>query len=168
MTPAPRVRDLMRLVVNRLYTCHLKAGDSDFFGMLDWAVREAREWDEPVLDEVMLEGLEARRSREQEWEGCSEWMLCGGGLARYVAHDRTGRAHPHRASGSGAEDLETRRCAPLVDAGGAERHHSGIVSLAGLVSPDRTLIPCYVNILLTVMENIPYLDKRGGAVSLAP
>ena len=60
------MRDLMCLVVNRLYTCHLKAGDPDFFGMLDWAVREAREWDEPVLDEVMLEGLEARRSREQE------------------------------------------------------------------------------------------------------
>ena len=60
------MRDLMRLVVNRLYTCHLKAGDPDFFGMLDWAVREAREWDEPVLDEVMLEGLEARRRREQE------------------------------------------------------------------------------------------------------
>ncbi len=60
------MRDLMRLVVNRLYTCHLKAGDPDFFGMLDWAVREAREWDEPELDEVMLKGLEARRRREQE------------------------------------------------------------------------------------------------------
>ena len=60
------MRDLMRLVVNRLYTCHLKAGDPDFFGMLDWAVREAREWDEPEFDEVMLKGLEARRRREQE------------------------------------------------------------------------------------------------------
>ena len=60
------MRDLMRLVVNRLYTCHLKVGDPDFFGMLDWAVREAREWDEPELDEVMLKGLEARRRREQE------------------------------------------------------------------------------------------------------
>ena len=35
------MRDLMRLVVNRLYTCHLKAGDPDFFRMLDWAVCSA-------------------------------------------------------------------------------------------------------------------------------
>ena len=60
------MRALMREVVNGLYTCHLKAGDPEFFGMLDWAAREAREWDEPVLDEVMLKGLEARRKREQE------------------------------------------------------------------------------------------------------
>ena len=58
------VRDLMRQVVNRLYTCHLKAGDPQFFGMLDWAAREARGWDEPEFDEVILEGLEARRRRE--------------------------------------------------------------------------------------------------------
>ena len=60
------MRDLMREVVNGLYTCHLKAGDPDFFGMLDWAVREAWKWDEPELDEVLLKGLEARRRREQE------------------------------------------------------------------------------------------------------
>ena len=60
------MRALMREVVNGLYTCHLKAGDPEFLGMLDWAAREAGEWDEPVLDEVMLKGLEARRMREQE------------------------------------------------------------------------------------------------------
>ena len=60
------MRALMREVVNGLYTCHLKAGDPEFFGMLDWAAREAGEWDELELDEVMLKGLEARRMREQE------------------------------------------------------------------------------------------------------
>ena len=60
------MRDLMRQVVNRLYTCQLKAGDLQFIEMLEWAAREAREWDEPELDEVLLEGLEARRRREQE------------------------------------------------------------------------------------------------------
>lgn len=54
----------MREVVNSLYTCHLKAGDPDFLGMLNLAVREARKWDEPKLDEVSLKGLEARRRRE--------------------------------------------------------------------------------------------------------
>ena len=30
------MRDLMRTVVNRLYTCQLYAGDPDFFGILSW------------------------------------------------------------------------------------------------------------------------------------
>ena len=74
--PWPRVahveqdemRDLMRQVVNRLYTCHLNAGDPDFFGMLSWAVAEAREWDEPELDVGMLKSLESKRRREREQE----------------------------------------------------------------------------------------------------
>ena len=37
------MRALMREVVNGLYTCHLKAGDPEFLGMLDWAAREAGE-----------------------------------------------------------------------------------------------------------------------------
>ena len=61
-------------------------------------------------------------------------MPCGAGLDWYVPHDRAGRAHPHRASGLGAEDLATRRRASLVDLGGAARHHPSIVSLAGLPS----------------------------------
>ena len=60
------MRALTREVVNGLYTCNLKAGDPEFLGMLDWAAREAGEWDEPELAEVMLKGLEARRMREQE------------------------------------------------------------------------------------------------------
>lgn len=74
--PWPRVahieqdemRDLMRQVVNRLYTCHLNAADPDFFGMLSWAVAEAREWDEPELDVGMLKSLESKRRREREQE----------------------------------------------------------------------------------------------------
>ena len=60
------MRDLMRQVVNRLYTCQLKAGDLQFIEMLDWAAREAREWDEPEFDEVLIAGLEARRGREEQ------------------------------------------------------------------------------------------------------
>ncbi len=62
------MRDLMRTVVNRLYTCHLYSGDPDFFGILSSAVAEARPWDEPELDEVMLKSLESRRKRGLEEE----------------------------------------------------------------------------------------------------
>ena len=62
------MRDLMRKVVNRLYTCHLHTGDPDFFGILSWAAAEARAWDEPELDEGMLKSLEARRKRGLEEE----------------------------------------------------------------------------------------------------
>ena len=63
------MRDLMRQVVNRLYTCQLYAGDPDFFGILTWAAAEAGPWDEPELDERMLKSLESRRKRELEKEG---------------------------------------------------------------------------------------------------
>ena len=62
------MRDLMRKVVNRLYTCQLHAGDPDFFGILSWAAAEAGPWDEPELDEEMLESLESRRKRGPEEE----------------------------------------------------------------------------------------------------
>ena len=81
------MRELMRQVVNRLYTCHLKAGDPQFFGMLDWAAREAREWDEPALDEVMLKGLEARRSRGRNERGAVNGCSVGGvstGMSRMI------------------------------------------------------------------------------------
>ena len=59
------MRGLMRQAVNRLYACHPKADDPDFFGMLDRPVRETREWDQPEFNEVMQEALEARRRRAQ-------------------------------------------------------------------------------------------------------
>ena len=62
------MRDLMRKVVNQMYTCQLSAGDPDFFGMLAWAAAEAGPWDEPQHDEEMLKSLEQRRKRELEKE----------------------------------------------------------------------------------------------------
>ena len=60
------MRDLMRTVVNRLYTCNLNAGDPDFFGMLCRSVAEAWAWDEPELDEDTMRSLEEIRRRELE------------------------------------------------------------------------------------------------------
>ncbi len=62
------MRDLMRKVVNQLYTCQLYAGDPDFFGILSWAAAEAGPWDEPQLDEGMLKSMESRRKRGLEEE----------------------------------------------------------------------------------------------------
>ena len=62
------MRDLMRQVVNQLYTCQLYAGDPDFFGLLCQAAAEAGPWDEPQLDEGMLKSLESRRKRGLEEE----------------------------------------------------------------------------------------------------
>ena len=60
------MRELMRQIVNRLYTVNLKAGDMDFLGMLDRAAREAGEWDEPELDEITMKGLARRRKRNEQ------------------------------------------------------------------------------------------------------
>ena len=61
-----QMRELMRQIVNRLYTVNLNAGDMDFLGMLDWAAMEAGKWDEPELDEVTIRGLERRRKRNEQ------------------------------------------------------------------------------------------------------
>ena len=65
------MRELMRQIVNRLYTVNLNAGDMDFLGMLDWAAMEAGKWDEPELDEVTIRGLERRRKRNEQSGGDS-------------------------------------------------------------------------------------------------
>ena len=41
------IKDLMRQIVNRLYTFHAKAGDPDFQCILDRWMPVARGWDEP-------------------------------------------------------------------------------------------------------------------------
>ena len=66
-----QMRELMRQIVNRLYTVNLNAGDMDFLGMLDWAAMEAGKWDEPELDEVTIRGLERRRKRNEQSGGAS-------------------------------------------------------------------------------------------------
>ncbi|MDE0432842.1 MAG: hypothetical protein OXH92_02425 [Bryobacterales bacterium] len=60
------MRELMRQIVNRLYTVNLNAGDMDFLGMLDWAAMEAGKWDEPELDEGTIRGLKRRRKRNEQ------------------------------------------------------------------------------------------------------
>ena len=63
-TPWPEVsrigneemRELMREVVNRLYTYQMKADDRHFVAMMDRALAEAWQWDEPELDEAIVSG----------------------------------------------------------------------------------------------------------------
>ena len=59
------MRALMRQVVDRLYTFQVKADDLHFIATMDRAGREAREWDEPQLDEIFLARIEASRERGQ-------------------------------------------------------------------------------------------------------
>ena len=58
--------NLMRQVVNRLYTFQAKAHDLHFAAMMDRAVAEAWRWDEPVNDEIILSGIESSRRRAEE------------------------------------------------------------------------------------------------------
>lgn len=49
-----QMRNLMRQIVDRLYTFHLKADDPGFRDHLDRWLAVAERWDEPKLDEVFL------------------------------------------------------------------------------------------------------------------
>ena len=62
------MRDLMRQVVNRLYTFQAKSHDPYFVAMMDRALAEAWRWDEPELDEVFLSAIESSRRRAEEQE----------------------------------------------------------------------------------------------------
>ena len=55
------MRDLMRQVVNRLYTAHLYIDDPDLNDVLGWAERLAMRWDEPKLDETTMEDIQRIR-----------------------------------------------------------------------------------------------------------
>ncbi|MDP5306336.1 hypothetical protein [Paracoccus spongiarum] len=48
------MRNLMRQIVDRLYTFHLKADDAEFRDHLDRWLAVAGRWDEPKLDEAFL------------------------------------------------------------------------------------------------------------------
>jgi len=52
------MRDLMRQIVNRLYTFQLKADDPQFQKMMDRWAAVARKWDEPELDASFLRAIE--------------------------------------------------------------------------------------------------------------
>ena len=49
-----QMRSLMRQIVDRLYTFHLKADDAGFRDHLDRWLAVAERWDEPKLDESFL------------------------------------------------------------------------------------------------------------------
>ena len=48
------MRDLMREVVNKLYTFFVKAEDPDFMTWTDFVRPESYCWDRPKLDKVMM------------------------------------------------------------------------------------------------------------------
>lgn len=62
------MRELMRQVVNKLYTFQAKAEDPVFLDIVDRCLREARAWDEPEPDEGFLGAIERRRARERGGE----------------------------------------------------------------------------------------------------
>ena len=57
------MRDLMRQIVDRLYTFQVMGGDSDFQEIMARWIPAALGWDDPQLDEEFMRGIEARRSR---------------------------------------------------------------------------------------------------------
>ena len=52
------MRDLMRQIVNRLYTFHLNSDDPEFRSEIDHWMTVAGKWDEPELDEKFLRAIE--------------------------------------------------------------------------------------------------------------
>lgn len=57
MPTVARFHGLMRQIVNRLYTFHIKAEDAGFRDHLDRWLAVAERWDEPKLDEAFLATL---------------------------------------------------------------------------------------------------------------
>lgn len=62
------MRDLMRQIVNRLYTFQLKAEDPHFQEIMDRWATVAGKWDEPELDEAFLKAIEHYREPEDREE----------------------------------------------------------------------------------------------------
>ena len=56
-----QMRELMKEVVNRLYTFHMKCDDGEFRKHLDRWMTVADKWDEPELDQTFLRMIEAER-----------------------------------------------------------------------------------------------------------
>ena len=60
------MRDLMRQVVNRLYTFQLKTDDPHFQKLIDRWTSVAEKWDDPELDEFFMQTIERYREIENE------------------------------------------------------------------------------------------------------
>jgi len=53
------MRDLMRDIINRLYTFHLEADDPKLQAQIERWMGVASKWDEPEIDERMISGSNA-------------------------------------------------------------------------------------------------------------
>jgi len=62
------MRDLMRQVVNRLYTFQLKTDDPHFQKLIDRWASVAEKWDDPELDEFFLQTIKRYQEIENEEE----------------------------------------------------------------------------------------------------
>ena len=60
------MRDLMRQIVNRLYTFQLKTDDPHFQRLIDRWAPAAQKWDDPELDEFFMQTIERYREIENE------------------------------------------------------------------------------------------------------
>ena len=60
---------LMRQVVNRLYTFQAKADDLHFGPMMERSQSEARRWNEPELDKIILSAIASSRRRAEKEDG---------------------------------------------------------------------------------------------------
>ena len=60
------MRDLMREIVNKLYTFFLKAEDPDFTAWTDFVRPGSYHWDRPKIDKVMMHHVKVyARSRKK-------------------------------------------------------------------------------------------------------
>ena len=57
------MRDLMRQIVDRVYTFQVMAGDPDFQDSIERWIPAALRWDAPKLDEDFMGAIEARHQR---------------------------------------------------------------------------------------------------------
>jgi hypothetical protein len=62
------MRDLMRQVVNRIYTFQLKTDDPHFQKLIDRWASAAQQWDDPEMDEFFLQTIERYQKIENEEE----------------------------------------------------------------------------------------------------
>jgi hypothetical protein len=58
------MHDLMRQIVDRLYTFHLRSDDPDFRHDLDRWLAMSRTWDEPKPDEALLSAISSSKGAE--------------------------------------------------------------------------------------------------------
>ena len=63
------MRRLMRQVVNRLYTCHVKVGDPDFQRIVEPCLTVARGWDAPEVDDGFLAAIESQHGHDAHVSG---------------------------------------------------------------------------------------------------